>query len=303
MTAGPRFSILIPTRNGIRYLKHAIDSVLAQSSTAFELVVSDNHSTDGTSDYLDTISDARFRWVRPSRLLPMSDHFEFILAEAKGDWITALGDDDGLLPFFFERLQRIDLDVLGADALVFRRAYYFWDGCEELYGRQVVAYHPSYVNRRRGNRLAMFLCLASVIDYMHLPQLYTTGLVKRAYVDTIKASTGGRFFYGRSPDASSAAALALHAPSHYRFEEPLFWTGTSPKSTGFSGGSDVQKSRIEEFDQLNRQASLAAHLKRFQQPSAACSISPSSFTMPCSQIPPRHASGQVESHAIFSSPA
>ncbi len=82
--ATPTFSILIPTRNGRRYLPYTIETVLSQPGQDFEIVVSDNHSTDGTADFLDTISDPRFRRIKPPELLSMAAHFEFIISHARG---------------------------------------------------------------------------------------------------------------------------------------------------------------------------------------------------------------------------
>ena len=247
-------SIVIPTRNGFRYLRYAIESVLAQEARTFELVVSDNHSTDGTSEYLKTIADERFRVIRPDRLLSMVEHFEFALASARGEWVTTLGDDDGVMPFFFDNLTRLRLERVKANAIAFRRAYYFWEGVDELHGDMVVISFPYPRGFYKNNRWSMFLCLSSVIDYMHLPQTYTTGLVRRRYIEAIKAKANGVFFYGKAPDAASAVALLLHAKRHYRVEEPVFWTGTSPKSTGFSQASQEHKQRSDEFDRLNEVA-------------------------------------------------
>src|SRR4029079_16931845 len=79
----PRYSILLPTRNGIRYLPHAIDSVLSQSFQDFELIVSDNHSGDGTAEYLTKLSDPRLVRLKPDAELSMTHHFEFILSHAR----------------------------------------------------------------------------------------------------------------------------------------------------------------------------------------------------------------------------
>ncbi len=251
MNDSPKFSIVIPTRNGLKYLPYTIETVLSQPSQDFELIISDNHSTDGTAAYLETITDPRFRYVKPETPLSMVLHFEFVITQTRGRWITILGDDDGLMPSFFERLDALAIDTLDVDAITFRRAYYTWDGCQELQGDSVLyySYYPkkAYLN----NNISIFLCLISLIDYMYLPQLYTTGLIKRSYVESIKAGAGGKFYYGDTPDASSAAILALSAPRHYRFEEPLFWTGTSPKSVGFSQESKLLKAKALEFESLN----------------------------------------------------
>lgn len=57
-------SIVLPTYNRAASLRRAIDSVFAQSFTAFELIVVDDGSTDGTAMLLAEIDDARLRVIR-----------------------------------------------------------------------------------------------------------------------------------------------------------------------------------------------------------------------------------------------
>ena len=47
-------SVVIPVKNGMPYIKIAIESVLSAKIENMEIVVSDDNSTDGTSDYLKT---------------------------------------------------------------------------------------------------------------------------------------------------------------------------------------------------------------------------------------------------------
>ena len=54
----PRVSIGLPVYNGERYLKATLDSILAQTYTDFELIISDNASTDCTPSYLPHICRA-----------------------------------------------------------------------------------------------------------------------------------------------------------------------------------------------------------------------------------------------------
>ncbi len=51
-----RVSIGLPVYNGENYIAHAIDSVLAQTYTDFELVICDNGSTDRTEENLPALS-------------------------------------------------------------------------------------------------------------------------------------------------------------------------------------------------------------------------------------------------------
>ena len=243
---GPKYSILIPTRNGIRYLPFAIQSALKQCSGNFELVISNNHSTDGTRDYLETLDDSRIRVVMPERSLSMPAHYEFILSQAKGDWITILGDDDALMPDFFSELDKLNLDHIDLDALVSRRAYYFWPGCEELYGDTVVAYQSREKTTIRRSDINLFMSLCSITAYTEMPQAYTTGLIRKKLIDRIKSECNGRFYFATSPDVYSAVVIACRVKKYLRLEKPLFWVGTSAKSVGFSGASET-KDRYKEF--------------------------------------------------------
>ena len=54
---------MLPTYNGARYVERTVRSVLQQSFTDFEVVVSDDGSTDGTLDVLGRIDDPRLSVV------------------------------------------------------------------------------------------------------------------------------------------------------------------------------------------------------------------------------------------------
>ena len=57
-------AIVLPVRNGERYLRQAIDSVLGQTFRDFELVVVDDGSTDGSAAVATAVGDPRLRLVR-----------------------------------------------------------------------------------------------------------------------------------------------------------------------------------------------------------------------------------------------
>ena len=61
--ASPVLSIIIPTYNRIKTLPQAIDSVLAQTFTDFELLICDDGSTDDTAELVAGIDDPRVRWL------------------------------------------------------------------------------------------------------------------------------------------------------------------------------------------------------------------------------------------------
>ena len=58
MTSVPRLSIGLPVYNGEDYLTESLEALLGQTYEDFELVISDNASTDGTSRYLSSLREA-----------------------------------------------------------------------------------------------------------------------------------------------------------------------------------------------------------------------------------------------------
>ena len=94
-----KYSVLLPITHN--YLKFTIESVLRNDYENFELIISNDFSTDGTEEYLSTINDKRVKIIKPPVKLTQTKNYEFMLNFAVGEWVTILGDDDGLLPFFF----------------------------------------------------------------------------------------------------------------------------------------------------------------------------------------------------------
>jgi glycosyltransferase involved in cell wall biosynthesis len=82
----PEVSIGMPVFNGERFLKEAIDSLLQQTFSDFELIISDNASTDATEqicrEYV--LSDARVRYIRQTRNTGAMHNWNFLVGEARG---------------------------------------------------------------------------------------------------------------------------------------------------------------------------------------------------------------------------
>jgi glycosyltransferase involved in cell wall biosynthesis len=103
----PVVSILIPTYNqNLRLLKECIDSALDQTLRNIEVIVSDNHSTNGTVDFLKMYDDPRLRLVSPKSFLSMNDNFAFCAEHACGKYLSFLSSDDVLLPHALDVLYK-----------------------------------------------------------------------------------------------------------------------------------------------------------------------------------------------------
>ncbi|MDP2432976.1 MAG: glycosyltransferase family 2 protein [Pseudomonadota bacterium] len=104
MSSQPRFTVAIPTYNRRgSFLPEAIQGVLQQSFGDFELIVSDNGSTDGTDAYVRSLTDPRIRYIRHDQTMPAGEHFSAVAKEAVGEFLILHQDDDLLHKNFLKR--------------------------------------------------------------------------------------------------------------------------------------------------------------------------------------------------------
>lgn len=92
-------SVAMATYNGAAFVERQIDSILSQLEAEDELVVSDDGSTDGTREYLETLSarDARVRVLDGPCLGPVWN-FENAITACRGDYIFLTDQDDEWMP-------------------------------------------------------------------------------------------------------------------------------------------------------------------------------------------------------------
>jgi hypothetical protein len=99
----PTISICIPTLNRARYLPAALASALRQTRGDFEIIVSDDASSDDTTAVVAAFDDARIRYVRNRRRTGIAGNRNRCLELARGRYIAWLDSDDLLHPEMLER--------------------------------------------------------------------------------------------------------------------------------------------------------------------------------------------------------
>lgn len=98
-TVTPAATIGIMTRNYGRYIREAIESVLTQSRADWELVISDDASTDDTPEVVAPyLSDPRICYVRHPKNLGQAGNWGFLLDQGTAPIVTTLHADDYWLP-------------------------------------------------------------------------------------------------------------------------------------------------------------------------------------------------------------
>ena len=86
----------MPVYNGAQYIREALDSLLAQTFTDFDLIISDNASTDETQSICEAYArrDPRIRYVRQIENRGALANFQFVLDQAKGEFFMWAASDD-----------------------------------------------------------------------------------------------------------------------------------------------------------------------------------------------------------------
>jgi glycosyltransferase involved in cell wall biosynthesis len=104
MTA-PKLSVGLPVYNGADYLPQAIQSILHQTFTDFELILSDNASTDHTARICRDFQrrDPRIRYVRQMTNIGVGRNFTFVFQQSTGTYFKWTASDDYCAPEFLER--------------------------------------------------------------------------------------------------------------------------------------------------------------------------------------------------------
>lgn len=90
-------TVVLPIYNGKPYLETAIGSILAQD-VDFELIISDDGSSDGSLAVAESFTDSRIRILRSDRNRGIFGNLNRCISEAKGDPIQVFSQDDVMLP-------------------------------------------------------------------------------------------------------------------------------------------------------------------------------------------------------------
>ena len=95
-------SVIMPTYNAMPFLRNAVESILGQTFPTIELVIVNQRSTDGTDEYLDSLSDPRIR-VMHRKKAGIGEALDLALREAKYDWVARMDADDIARPRRLEK--------------------------------------------------------------------------------------------------------------------------------------------------------------------------------------------------------
>ena len=219
---------MIPTFNRCDYVSLAIASVLRQTFTDLEVVVSDNHSPDDTRAVVESFTDERVRYVQPPEHCIMPEHWEFVRQQARGEFVLLLGDDDALVScaveHFVAAAERHNAEFLFSGLAEYFDPNYGTDQANTL---QVLPFDGSTSVVSRDELLGPL--------YGRLKQAYrmdpSAFVFTRELGDRV-AARAGHFFHTQGAEYFAWPLAAAFATGMAHVSLPLLITGRTPKSWG-----------------------------------------------------------------------
>jgi len=227
---------MIPARNGGLYLKEAINSVLSQKFEDYELIISDDNSTDNSREYLKTLKHPNVKVLFPEPGMSMSEHWDYVQSKSIGIWQIFLGQDDGLQPYFFEYAEYLTnlANKKNIRTIMSSRAYFFWPGVEDTYGEIAVSYNAIPKEITLNSKKEALKALLGLQSYFELPEAYTTSIFNKSIFDETRKLQNGKLFLSHPQDANLAAIACSLEKIYLKTLIPLGWVGSSPKSAGLA---------------------------------------------------------------------
>jgi glycosyltransferase involved in cell wall biosynthesis len=233
-----RFSILLPTRDRLEYLKLAVESVLTQDMGDWQLAISDNCSEQDIAGYVASLADPRIVYSRTERAVPVTENWNRALALSAGDYVVMLGDDDALLPGYLRRMDELigefdEPDVIYTKALLFtypqvdpeRPSGFVMDhGCAEFFAG---ASRPFVLDPAK----ALGLVQATMRFRLRFDFNAQFALISRRLIDDLRAE--GDFYQSDFPDYYSMNAAFLRARRIVVDPHARVVIGVTPKSYGY----------------------------------------------------------------------
>ncbi|MDO9271439.1 MAG: glycosyltransferase [Rugosibacter sp.] len=230
-----KFSILLPTRNGGKFLANCIESILDQQHDDFELVISDNANTDETPEVIAKYAgDPRLKIIRQTIPVPVSENWTAALQASCGDYILMMGDDDYLLPGTLQRLDEVLARHGNPDCILYNGYSYVTPNAiagnpASYWAHEHFHYGPDFDKEsvlERTHRLSIVrdaFRFSQRIPLNMQTTLFARRAIKQACDDAFKAPF---------PDHYLLNALLIAGGKWVYLPERLVVVGVSPKSFG-----------------------------------------------------------------------
>lgn len=231
----PLLSVVVPTKDRYKYLKHLIKLIQSYNSDEWEIVVQDN--TDDNTEIVEFLKELNYpgcKYFHEKGQLPMTTNADKAILNSEGEYVCFLGDDDGVCPNAIKYCKL--LKEKGLEAMRSNLALYKWpDSVNGNRGHGYVMLEKADKTVRTLNSEDALLDVVrrGFVDRGNLPSVYH-GIVSRKALNRVyeKCKT---FFPGQSPDISNGVAMSCVLDKFLMVDDYVTISGASK----FHGGATI----------------------------------------------------------------
>ena len=250
MKRNPVLSILIPTRNREDYAVQVIQHVLKINDSRFELVIYNNSDTDRLQTLLsDSLKDARIKYYYNCDVLSFVENFSLGISKCEGEYLTIIGDDDGINPIIIDVAEWAHNAGIEAITPSLPLVYYWpHSGATSQgdNGRLIIAGISCKTKLYDPRQEVLKLLKNGCQNYLsfNLAKAYH-GVIKRTVLEEIRSRTG-KFIGGLSPDMYLSIAASLLVKKVLMIDYPLTISGICKKSGSADSATGKHTGKLEQ---------------------------------------------------------
>ncbi len=245
-----KFSVLLPTRNRLEYLKYAVSSILEQDYDNWEIIISDNCSEEKIEDYVLALSEPRIKYSRTSSFCPVTENWNNALIKSTGDYVIMLGDDDCLLKGYFKTCMSL-LQQHNFPEMIYTSALnYVYPNVmpgnpqghlmQWGYAPFLIEKRPPFIlNKEEALRLAREILNFTVIVNFNMQH----SLVSRSVIKELQKY--GDFYQSPYPDYYATTSLLIKAQRILAVPYPMVVIGVTNKSFGYYYFNNKEKEGVD----------------------------------------------------------
>lgn len=265
----PLFTVIIPQKNRAEYLYYTLKSCMIQTYPNFEIIVSDDCSSDNSVEVVKSLAeiDNRIKLYDHKTHMGMRKNFEFALNQVRPGYVMALGGDDGLVIDSIWKMYEL-LKISKKQLLTWPYATFVYPSHESK-GNNILSFKRKKGNLRIIKSTDFFEKITTNFLYQidECPMIYVKGVASTDLINSVKCRSEDHCFYHcPTPDGYSGIVLAGEAGEYAYTNEPLSIMGRTYKSQGTNYRRSDKESIKEAYEFFNDNANKPMHEYLANQP-------------------------------------
>lgn len=253
-----KFSVLLPTKDRLDLLKYAVDSILNQTYSNWELIISDNFSKADIKSYVEGLNDDRIIYSRTEKYVSVTKNWNNTQDKANGDYIIMLGDDDALLPDFFEKCKKYLEEYQYPELLNFGAYHYLQANVSPQYPDGYIlstskSFYPYMTDYTDSYLLDVETRKSMVQKSLNFNFQFAFNMQYFLYSKELafKLTQYGKVYEAPYPDFYSANAMMLLSKEVLIIPEDMLILGITPKSYGYYYLNNKEKKGMAFHNESN----------------------------------------------------